>query len=343
MLFERLLKEDAEIIVLDKIESQLKDFARIKFLGAEKQNSDSASFIPELLGDKSKEEYGVWVYYPWLRTIIHLLDEEEFVQLRTSRNKYKITQEEQDTLRTKKVGIVGLSVGQTVAVTMALERVCGTLHLADFDQLDLSNMNRISVSLKDLGLNKAVLAARRIAELDPFLNVVCFTEGLTDNNMDDFFSRDGQLDLLVEECDSLPIKIKSRLKARQLGIPVIMDTNDKGVLDVERFDLEPHRELLHGRITALNGLTDTEIVQKMNTITAEERMALTVQIIGMENVSERMLLSLPEINKTIAGWPQLASAVQLGGAMVTDVCRRIFLNQYTGSGRYFIDVPELIN
>ncbi len=49
-----------------------------------------------------------------------------------------------------------------------------------------------------------------------------------------------------------------------------------------------------------------------------------------------------EIKQTISTWPQLASAVALGGALCADVCRRILLDKYHESGRYFVDIEELI-
>ena len=41
-----------------------------------------------------------------------MLDESDFTRVRTIRNAYKITFEEQARLRAKKVGIIGLSVGR---------------------------------------------------------------------------------------------------------------------------------------------------------------------------------------------------------------------------------------
>src|SRR5690606_29717200 len=100
--------------------------------------------------------------------------------------------------------------------------------------------------LYNLGLSKSWMVAREIAEIDPFLKVTVYDQGITDENMDDFFTLGGNLDLLVEECDSLQVKISSRLKAKSLGIPVLMDTSDRGMMDIERFDLEPHRPIFHG-------------------------------------------------------------------------------------------------
>ena len=42
---------------------------------------------------------------------------------------------------------------------------------ADFDTLALSNLNRLSCGVADLGQNKAVVAARRLFEVDPYLEV----------------------------------------------------------------------------------------------------------------------------------------------------------------------------
>src|SRR5690606_16723589 len=138
--------------------------------------------------------------YPWSGNLVHLLDEEEFIKVRTNRNIYKITQEETAILKDKKIGIIGLSVGQSVALTLAMERTCGELRLADYDEIELSNMNRIRVGVQDLGMSKVIIAARQIAELDPYIKVSCFTEGLNTHNIHSFFTDNGPLDVLVEEC-----------------------------------------------------------------------------------------------------------------------------------------------
>jgi molybdopterin/thiamine biosynthesis adenylyltransferase len=281
------------------------------------------------------EHYGVWVFYPWSRRLVHLLDKDEFIEVRTLRNLYKITPEEQQFLSQKSIGIIGLSVGQSIALTLAMERSCGELRLADFDCLELSNMNRIRTSVHNLGLPKVVLAAREILEIDPYLKVTCFEEGLSEENMDTFFRAGGKLDLLVEECDGLEMKVLSRRKARQLGIPVLMDTNDRGMLDIERFDLEPDRPLLHGLIDHLDPM-------KLSTLTRAEKVTLVLKILGDEQISKRGMVSMLEIGNSITTWPQLASSVTLGGAMITDISRRILLGQINKSGRFYVDLEDII-
>ncbi|MCU0360427.1 MAG: Rv1355c family protein [Bacteroidia bacterium] len=330
------LLDTAGVIVHDTIQEQIAEL--IKF------RHPSVKFTPKALQDKVQEfiknipleEYGVWVHYPWSNRLLHVLDEKEFIEIRTSRNQYKITPEERDELSGKKIGVIGLSVGQSVAVTLAMERICGELRLADFDLLELTNLNRIRTGLHNLGLAKVYSVAREIAEIDPFLNVICFPEGIHDENMEAFFCSGGKLDLMIEESDGFDIKILSRYKARELKIPVLMEASDRCMVDVERFDLEPERSILHGLVDHL----DVATLKSLKT--TEEKIPYMLDILGIDTASLRLKASMLEIEQTINTWPQLASAVTMGGGITADVARRILLNQFKGSGRYFIDVEELV-
>lgn len=335
MAFETLLTNKSPF-VSDFIEDQLREF--IKFKNPQKKftNEEIVSEINNHLGTTKIHNYGVWVYYSWSNRLVHILDEDEFVQVRTSRNQYKITPEEKSILVEKKIGVIGLSVGQSVSVTLAMERICGELRLADFDLLELTNLNRIRTGIHNLGLPKVYSVAREIAEIDPFIKVVCFPEGLTQENMDMFFTDGGNLDLLVEESDGFDIKILCRHKARDLRIPVIMEASDRCMVDVERFDLEPKRDILHGLVNHL----DIDTLKKLKT--NEEKIPYMLDVLGIDTASVRLKASMLEIEQTINTWPQLASAVTMGGGITADVSRRMLLNQFTDSGRYYVDIEEII-
>ncbi|MEO0404682.1 MAG: Rv1355c family protein, partial [Bacteroidota bacterium] len=291
--------------------------------------------LPNILSGKSYQEYGVWVFYPWLSKLVHLLDEPEFVECRTNRNKYKITDEEQQILSTKKVGVAGLSVGQSVSLTMAMERSFGELRIADFDLLDLSNLNRIRTGIQNLGLPKTTIVAREIAEIDPFLNVVIFKEGLTEENLHDFMTKDGNLDLMIDECDGLHMKYALREKAKTLGIPVVMDTSDNGMIDVERYDLDPNYPILHGLMDGID-YTKAKGLKKN-----EDKVPYALPIMGLSHLSVKMKASMLEIDQSINTWPQLASSVIYGGGLTGDLVRRIFLKETSISGR-FLAAPDRI-
>lgn len=333
---ERLLTADGQLFVYDSLLGQLQELVKVRNPAHRFTANELAEAAKAHTGKTSWMEYGAWVYYPWSKRLVHILDEKEFVEVRTSRNQYKITPAEEQALAEKKVGVIGLSVGQSAAVTMAMERIFGEIRLADFDVLELSNYNRIRTGIHNLDLPKVISVAREIAEIDPYLKVTCYTEGITESNIDAFLQEGGKLDLLLDECDGLSIKILCRQSARDLGIPVLMETSDRGMIDVERFDLEPGRSILHGLIDHL----DLDKVKEAKT--NEEKIPFILPMVGFESISPRLKESLPEVGKSIGTWPQLASAVALGGGIATDVARRILLGSFTDSGRYYVDVEELV-
>jgi molybdopterin/thiamine biosynthesis adenylyltransferase len=335
--FEELIRTQQNLQVYDYIVSQVEELIKcvtptIGFLPA----TEIAKIVESKFGEQSTEEYGVWVYYPWAQKLVHILDEEEFAIVRTNRNKYKITEQEQQTLATKKIGVMGLSVGQSVSLALAMERSFGELRIADFDELDLSNINRIRTGVYNLKIKKTVIVAREIAEIDPFLNVVCFEDGITEENLELFLTENGKLDLLIDECDSFDIKINSRTKAKSLGIPVLMEGSDRGTIDIERFDLEPERPVLHGMVEHL------DMSKYKSFTTMDEKIPYIAAVTGIETLSTRMKASAIELMSTISTWPQLASAVIFGGGITADLSRKILLGNLSVSGRFFIDMDELI-
>ncbi|QOV99847.1 Rv1355c family protein [Rhodococcus pyridinivorans] len=282
------------------------------------------------LGDDLPDEAPRWAYYPWSRIAVRILGPAGFDRLRLDRNRNKITAEEQARLRSAKVGVVGLSVGYAVAYTLALEGACGALRLADFDELELSNMNRLPVSVTDLGVNKAVIAARRIAELDPYLPVEVWTDGVTPDTVG-AFCRD--LDVVVDECDSLDVKLLIRTEAARRRLPVVMHTSDRGLLDVERFDLDGDLLPFHG----LLGDIDPETLQTLST---RDKVPYVLCLLDPEEISARMAASMLEVGESLETWPQLGADVGLGGVTVSAAVRGIVLGHPIASGRGRVDLDR---
>ncbi|WP_111672461.1 Rv1355c family protein [Algoriphagus litoralis] len=331
----KTLRSSVHVHTIDEIDSQIADLIKADNPEIQLSKEELKNRVNAFFQDKVREHYGNWIFYPWKQTLVHVLGETEFIRIRTLRNNYKITPSEQTELGKKRVGIVGLSVGQSVALAMSLERSFGEILLADFDTLELSNLNRLKAGITSLGLEKVVIAAREIAEIDPYLKVTLFREGIHPGNVDEFLNGGGALDLLIDECDSLDIKLLLREKARAYRIPVVMETSDRGMLDVERFDIEPEREIFHG---LLEGVTKSDLSNLSN----KERVAIVLKITGLETLSLRMKASLLEIGSTITSWPQLASGVFLGGASVAHIGRRLLLGENVPSGRYYVDFDDII-
>jgi hypothetical protein len=330
------LRNDFNIEFCDSIETQLLELLACRNPSLSKDEILSLNMIPEHLSlhGETLHTYGVWVYYPWKRQLVHILDEEEFIEVRTNRNKYKITQEEQDLLRTKKIGIIGLSVGRAVATTIALERIAGEIRLADFDDIELSNLNRINAPLAEMGKNKSVSAAQEIAELDPYIKVTCYVEGYTEDNADDFFCKDGKIDLLVEECDDIRVKIEARLKAREQRVPVIMETNDNCIIDVERYDLDLELEIFNGK------LSGDEIKEAIRAESLMEKTAVLTKLFNFQKITDRMKDSIPEFGKTVLSWPQLGSEVIYGSGVTVALVRMMLLGQLKQIEREYFGIER---
>jgi len=94
--------------------------------------------------------------------------EEVFYIVRTHEIIYKITPSgNKMSLLKKKVGINWFSLlDQSIALTIALERSCGELRLADFDTLELVILNRIKSWSLDLGVEKVSLQLCRFLKLE---------------------------------------------------------------------------------------------------------------------------------------------------------------------------------
>ena len=286
--------------------------------------------------------YGVWAHYPWDERLVHVLPEREFFELRTDRNRHKITSVEQRRLRELRIGVIGLSAGQSIAITLAQEGIGSSYRLADFDRLTLSNTNRVRARVHELGLPKPVMTARAIAEIDPYVKVEIFPAGFGRENAQAFFEGDSverggeRLDFLIEVCDSIDVKALARIEARERRVPVLMVNSEGGILDIERFDLEPDRPIFHGLAPA-----DIDPLALAGA-DLDTKVAYLLPIVGLDNLSDRMVASLVEAGSTVSTWPQLASGVMLGGALVSSAVRRIALGELRDSGRYAVSLDAWV-
>ncbi|MEU4874503.1 ThiF family adenylyltransferase [Streptomyces sp. NPDC021608] len=323
--------------VHDRIEDQVEELLRCLAPADPFRARSRSRAVAEAMGGRP-HDYGRWVWYPWSGRLVHVLARDEFRLVRTDRNRDKITRDQQRALSRRRVGVIGLSVGGSAALACAMEGVGGAFRLADFDRLGLSNLNRLEAGVHELGVEKSVLCARRMYELDPYLDVEVFRDGVTEDTVEDFFGDPGHgdgLDLLIEECDTPWVKVAAREHARRRRVPVLMETNDRGLLDIERFDLEPDRPLFHGT-TAPVGADDVRGLDR------EQTIRFLLDIVDERRLSPAMTDALTRVGRSLAGWPQLASGVMLGAALVADTARRILLGEPLSSGRHSVDLQALV-
>ncbi len=321
------------ITIVDSIDAQLADLALLRY-PAPDADAARRRFADDLVAQHGGATYyGNWVFFPWESKIVHVLAREDYFDVVTSRNQDKITREEQEYLRTRRVGVVGLSVGAEIAVTVAQEHLCGQIVLADFDRLELSNLNRINAGVDELGENKAHLIARRIAKIDPYLDVVVYDEGISQSNAAQFL--DG-LHLLVEECDSLEMKYHLRALARERRLNVVYAADERGLLSVEPFAHAPDLLPFHGRV-------DRQPPRETFPTPKAFMRALTEWLGGWDQISERSRRSVGRVGTALCGYPQLASEPRLAAGQVGHVARRLLLGEQLAPLFAHLDVADQVS
>ncbi len=320
---------------IDLYPGQLEELLEIKFPEPEECKAQKEAFIE----NQTKKGSGAWIYYPWSGVLVHTVGPEDLYNLRTNRNQNIITKSEQEMMKQSVIGVAGMSVGAGIAIGSIYAGMANTIKIADFDNLETANLNRIRESIQNIGVPKAELTSRNIYELNPYNEVITFSEGITESNIDKLFN-DPKLSVIVDEIDDFKIKVLLRVKAKQFKVPLLMFTSlgDNILIDIERYDLPNQPEIFNGAI----GNTADEILTSKN-ISKEDIQRYTVQVVGAEYVPTRALASLPEIGKSLVGRPQLYSTIAVDSGLAVYIIRQIILEKDVKSGRYFVKFGDLIN
>ncbi len=101
------------------------------------------------------------------------------------------------------VAVCGLGgLGSNAAIALARAGV-GSLHLIDFDKVDLSNLNRQQYAVSQLGMCKTDAMRHIISEIAPYCNVKTDTIRLTEDNICEALSGD---DIICECFDNAESK-----------------------------------------------------------------------------------------------------------------------------------------
>jgi len=281
-----------------------------------------------------REDFGNWFYFPWLNTLVRYLPEDLHLELRTGRNKLLISQEEQKHFYESTIVFCGMSVGSHVAVVIAMTGGARRMKLADPDALSGDNLNRVRLGFQNVGVNKAILVARQIYEINPYVEIEVYIDGITEENVATILTG---ADIVVEEMDSMYWKLRIRELAREQGIPVLMGTdNGDGVIaDIERYDIDR-------TLPILNGFAKDLSAEKLKSMPPKDLPKVAGKIAGANLVVPRMLDSVAEVGKLLYSWPQLGTAANMCGSIIAMLARRI-INKDTSikSGRYSVN-PDAI-
>lgn len=336
-----LKTQHPELVVEDRVDLAIEELFDIAFPAQKdsKRTEDVQSFGTSITNSNAAA-WGEWVYYPWLNKAVHFPPKRELRALRTSRNRDLVTQGEQAKLYDATLLVLGMSVGSNVVEALVSQGIGGTLVLVDMDVIEPSNLNRIRSPYHHVGLSKVDAISRKVWEIDPYIEIRQFGEGLTEGNLAEIFGL-GVIDVVIDEMDDLRMKVVLREVAKARRVPVVMaaDDGDNSLLEIERYDLQPDLEPFSGRIPS----PILERIKAGGLSRAELGVTIGRYFIGPEYIPLRMYESLGEVGKTLPSWPQLGSAAALSGLVVAYATKKILLGQKLKEGRTLISFDAALD
>lgn len=301
----------------------------------EVQSSSIAKMLDEHYDGKEPWQLGTWVYFPWNGQLVHILAQKEFEDLRTIRNRELITADEQEVLYDFEAVSFGMSVGSAGALALGITGISRRAKLVDGAVISGSNLNRILTGVSSVGTSKATVIGRQIYEMNPYSTLEYFDK-VSESNIIDIFDKPWPVKVAIDEIDDIEMKVRIRAEARKRRIPVLMATElgDTIMLDVERYDLEPNRDLFHGISPGIEDLLTTKLDSY------REWTKKAVSIIDPINMPLKMQKSLLKIGTTIVTHPQLGSSVMITGGVLAFAVKSIALGSPLKSGRYVISLEK---
>lgn len=295
-------------------------------------------YLKKHYANKPSWQFGTWVYFPWNGRLTHVLKKELFLESRTIRNKNLLTAEEQQKYADFSVGCLGMSVGSNVALALTLTGGSQKLKIADGAVLSASNLNRVVAGVADVGSSKSLAMARKMYEMNPYLQIERYDEDIIEASIGSFFATPWPLQVIVDEIDDLKMKILLRVEARKRRIPVIMatDLGDDVMLDVERYDLDGELPLFHGLVKGIEELATREVGK-------QEWLKYAMEIIGPKNVPLRMQQTLLDVGTKVVTQPQLGGTALMAGVVAAYAVRQIALGYELRAGRTFISLENQLS
>lgn len=220
------------------------------------------------------------------------------------RNTDVISAPEQAALRATRLLVAGCgSVGGSLVEPLVRLGI-GSVVLADPETFDLSNINRQACLLSDVGQSKAEVLARRVADVNPFVDVRVFPAGLTEDNLEDAFDGTTVVFDAIDAASSPWVKYRVHELASERRIPVVagFDFGGKSVLYV--FDYRRKRAApFYGRASA--------------EAHREGRLSECLKWLGYTHFPADFLPIIQDRMITGKPWPQVSYCVLAMGALGT--------------------------
>lgn len=175
-------------------------------------------------------------------------------------------------LNSKTVVIIGVGGVGSYAVEALARNNIGRLILVDFDEVDITNINRQIEALNStVGLKKAEVLKERILDINPKCDVKVILEFIDQNNMDLIFNE--KIDYLIDACDTIATKkavIEECIK-RNIKFISSMGTGNKlnpkllEITTIDKTNYDPLAKIMR------KWAKDNKIEKKIKVVSSTER------------------------------------------------------------------------
>lgn len=139
----------------------------------------------------------------------------------------------QEKLRQSKILIVGIGGLGSVTATYLAAAGVGEIRLIDYDNIDLSNLNRQTLyTTDDIGKSKIQVAHQRLSKLNPDVNIVPINRQIDSANISDLAAG---CDLLIDGLDNQESRLIVNRAAIRAHIPYLYAAVDGWLGQVSLF------------------------------------------------------------------------------------------------------------
>ncbi len=146
-------------------------------------------------------------------------------------------EEKVGSLENKHIAIFGVGgVGSYAAEAIARSNV-GIITLVDFDDIDITNINRQIPALSStIGEKKVFVMKKRIEDINPYCHVKILDKKYLPENREEFFV--DRYDYIIDAIDIITSKIDLIVEAKKRDIPIISSMGMGNKIDPTKIKIE---------------------------------------------------------------------------------------------------------
>jgi len=147
------------------------------------------------------------------------ITKEEFYKLLWFRSSMVFTDEEKELIQNARVGVIGVGGTGGIASEQLVRGGVGNITLVDPDIFELTNINRQHFcTISTIGMKKVEAGKKRLLEVNPFVNIRTFGDGINKDNAREIVSG---VDIIIDASDNKSAHYPLHRVAKELKVPVI--------------------------------------------------------------------------------------------------------------------------